>query len=61
MKHDGRHRARVVVDGHLTDIPLKSLYAGVVLLRGLRTCIFLVELNEILPYATDVSSAYLEV
>jgi hypothetical protein len=26
VKHDGRHKARLVVDGHLTDIPLDSVY-----------------------------------
>jgi hypothetical protein len=34
-KHDGRHKARMVADGHLTDIPLESVYSGVVSLRGL--------------------------
>jgi hypothetical protein len=29
-KHDGRHKARLVADGHLTDIPLESVYSGVV-------------------------------
>ena len=60
MKQDGRHRARVVADGHLTDILLESVYSGVVSLRSLRTCIFLAELNEMVPYATDICSAYLE-
>ena len=60
VKHDGRHRARVVADGHLTDIPLESVYAGVVSLRGIQTCIFLAELNGMIPYAMDISSAYLE-
>ena len=60
VKHDGQHRARVVADGHLTDVPLESVYAGVVSLRGIRTCIFLAELNGMIPYATDISSAYLE-
>jgi hypothetical protein len=30
VKHDGRHKARLVADGHLTDIPLDSVYSGVV-------------------------------
>ena len=60
VKHDGRHRARVVANGHLTDVPLESVYSGVVSLRGLRTCIFLAELNGMTPWATDISSAYLE-
>jgi hypothetical protein len=28
-KHDGRHKARMVADGHLTDIPLESVYSSV--------------------------------
>jgi hypothetical protein len=36
VKHDGRHKARLVADGHLTEIPLESVYSGVVSLRGLR-------------------------
>ena len=34
VKHDGRHKVRLVADGHLTDIPLESVYLGVVSLRG---------------------------
>jgi len=34
VKHNGRHRARLVADGHLTDIPVDSVYSGVVSLRG---------------------------
>jgi hypothetical protein len=34
-KHDGRHKAWMVADGHLTDIPLESVYSGVISLRGL--------------------------
>jgi hypothetical protein len=34
-KHDGRHKAWMVADGHLTDIPLECLYSSVIFLRGL--------------------------
>jgi hypothetical protein len=30
VKYDGRHKARLVADGHLTDIPLDSVYSGIV-------------------------------
>ena len=30
VKNDGQHKARMVADGHLTDIPLLSVYSGVV-------------------------------
>jgi hypothetical protein len=29
VKHDGRHKARLVADGHLTDIPLDLEKSGV--------------------------------
>jgi hypothetical protein len=45
IKSDGRHKARLVADGHLTDIPLESVYSGVVSSRGFRTVLFLAELN----------------
>ena len=59
-KHDGRHKARMVADGHLTDIPLESVYSGVVSLRGLRIVTFLAELNGLDLWATDIGNAYLE-
>ena len=60
VKHDGRHKARMVADGHLTDIPLDSVYSGVVSLRGLRIVVFLAELNGIETWSTDIGNAYLE-
>ena len=53
VKHDFRHRARVVADGHLTDVPTESVYSGVVSLRGMRACIFLGELNDMKAWGTD--------
>jgi hypothetical protein len=32
VKHDGRHKARLVADGHITNIPVDSVYSGVVTL-----------------------------
>ena len=60
VKVDGRHKARVVADGHLTATPTKSVYSGVVSLRGLRTCLFIGELDGIEPGTTDIDNAYLE-
>jgi hypothetical protein len=59
-KHDGRHKARMVADGHLTDVPLDSVYSGVVSLRGIRTLVFLAELNGLETWSTDIGNAYLE-
>jgi hypothetical protein len=60
VKHDGRHKARVVANGNLTDTSLESVYSGVVSLRGLRTCIFLGELNKMTLWSTDIGNTYLE-
>ena len=60
VKHDGRHKARLVAGGHLTDTPVESVYSSVVSLKGLRLVIFLAELNGLEVWATDVGNAYLE-
>ena len=60
VKHDGRHKARLVADGHLTDIPVDSVYSGVVSLRGIRLILFLAELNQIPVWGADIGNAYLE-
>ena len=60
VKHDGRYKARLVADGHLTDAPLESVYSGVVTIRGFRIVMFLSELNDLELWATDIGNAYLE-
>jgi Reverse transcriptase (RNA-dependent DNA polymerase) len=60
VKHDGRHKARLVADGHPTDIPLESVYSGVVSLRGFRIVLFLAELNQLELWTTDIGNAHLE-
>ena len=60
VKHDGRHKARLVAGGHLTEVPLESVYSGVVSLRGLRMFLFIAELNNLQVWGTDITSAYLE-
>ena len=60
VKHDGRHKARLVAGGHLTDTPIDSVYSSVVSLRGSRLLMFIAELNECEIWATDIGNAYLE-
>ena len=60
VKHDGRHKARVVAGGHLTETPLESIYSGVVSLRGIRIVTFIAELNGLDVWQTDIGNAYLE-
>jgi len=60
VKHDGRHKARLVAGGHLTDPNTESVYSGVVSLRGIRLVVFLAELNNLQLWGADVGNAYLE-
>lgn len=60
VKHDGRHKSRVVAGGHLTDTPIDSVYSSVVSLRGIRMLCFLAELNDMEVWCTDIGNAYLE-
>ena len=60
VKHDGRHKARLCANGNLTEIPISSVYSGVVSLKSLRTVLFLAELNNLEAWATDIGNAYLE-
>jgi hypothetical protein len=51
---------QLVADGHLTAVPLESVYSGVVSLRGFRLVMFMSELNILEFWATDIGIAYLE-
>ena len=56
IKHDLRQKSWLVADGNLTDVPLESVYSSVVSLRGLRTTIFLAELNQMELWCTDMAA-----
>ena len=60
VKHDGRRKARLVADGHLTETPVESVYSGVVSFRSLRLVSFLSVLNTLELWGADVGNAYLE-
>ena len=60
VKHDGRHKSRLVAGGHLTDTPIDSVYSSVVSLRGIRLLTFIAELNDLEVWCTDIGNAYLE-
>ena len=60
VKYDGRHKARLVADGHLTPEPAESIYSGVVSLRNLKLVIFLGKLNNLELWGADIGNAYLE-
>ena len=59
VKFDGRHKARLVADGHLTPEPIENIYSGVVSLRNLRLAIFLGKLNNLELWGADIGNAYL--
>ena len=58
-KHYGLHNARLVADGHLTNVAISS-FSGVVLLRGIRLILFLAELKNLCSWRTDIWNACLE-
>ncbi|KAL7562900.1 hypothetical protein ACA910_000273 [Epithemia clementina (nom. ined.)] len=60
VKHDGRHKARLVAGGHLTPEPVESIYSGVVTTRSLHLVIFLAKLNELELWGAAIGNAYLE-
>ena len=60
VKVDGRHKARLVAGGHLTETPIDSIYSSVVSLRGLKIVLFIAELNKLEVWNTDIGNAYLE-
>ena len=60
VKHDLRHKARLVAGGHLTDPSQESNYSGVVALRSIRICMLVAELNNMITKVADVGNAYLE-
>ena len=53
VKHDGKFKARLVADGHLTKEPVVSL-------RSLRMVVFLSQLYDFEIWGADVGNAYLE-
>jgi len=60
VKHDLRHKARLVAGGHLTEPTMEGSYSSVVNLRSLRICLVAAELNGLSTMVGDISSAYLE-
>ena len=54
VKFDGRYKARLVADGHLTPEPIENILSGVVSLRNLRLVIFLGKLNNLDLWGADI-------
>ena len=60
VKYDGRHKASLIADGHLTPEPVESSYSGIVSLRNLKLVIFLGKLNNLEIWGANIGNAYLE-
>lgn len=60
VKHDLRHKGRLVGGGHLTPPCKEEAYSGVISLRTLRIAITLGELNGLKIMVGDIGNAYLE-
>ena len=60
VKHDGRHKTRLVGGEHFTPDPIESIYSGVVSIRSLRLVILLAKLNNLEVWGADIGNAYLE-
>ena len=59
IKHDGRFKARLVADGHLTKEPVESIYSGVVSLRSPRMVVFLSQLNNLEIWGADAGKMHI--
>jgi len=60
VKHDGRHKARLVAAGHLAETRINSACSSVVFLRGVGLLAFTGELNGLQVWSTDIGNAHLE-
>jgi len=60
VKHDGRHKARLVAGGDLTETPIDSACSSVVSLQGIRIFAFPGEPNGLKAWSTNIGNAYLE-
>ena len=60
VKIDGTRKARWVLDGHRTQYPEHSTYAGVVSRESVRIALTYAALNDIDVNAADIRNAYLQ-
>jgi len=51
VKHDRRHKARLVAGGLITKTSINSVYSSFVSLRGIRLLTFVAELNDLEVWA----------
>ena len=59
-KHDGRHKAMLEADEHLTDVLLSNAYLGVASLSVIMLVLVIEELNDLESWRTGIDNAYLQ-
>ena len=60
VNHDVRHKASLVPDGQLTDIPVEDIYSGAVYLLGIQLLVFIYDPNKMETWDIDIVNVYLE-
>jgi hypothetical protein len=60
VKMDFTHKARWVLDGHLTPSPIGSTYAGVVSRESVRIMFTYAVLNGLDVFTADIQNAYIQ-
>ena len=60
INHDERHKAGLVDDEHITNIPVESVYSGFVSLYHILLLVFISETNKMETWDTDTGNAYFE-
>ena len=60
IKYDGRHKTRLVADGHLTPELVESIHSGVVSSKNWRLVIFLGKLNNLELWGADIGNSNIE-
>ena len=59
VKFDGRHKARLVANGSVTDLPKEDTYSGVVSLDTVKLAFVIAEMNGLQACVADIGNAYL--
>ncbi len=58
-KFDGRRKARLVIQGNLSDPPKEDIYSGVVNMDSVRLAFYIVAMNGLSVCVADISTAFL--
>ena len=57
VKHDLRHKACFIAEGHVTEPPKDSVYSGVVSLRSLHLAFIIGDINGLKTMVGDIGNA----